>query len=332
MVIEDRPDPTPGPDDAVLDVVATGICGTDLHGFTGENGRRVPGQIMGHETVARIRRLGADAQDSGLGEGQAVTFNPMVLPVGQLEAYAGREQHCPDKFVIGVRHDYIASFAEQVVVPVRNLVAVPDGAPIEHGALVEPLAVGVHAVRRVVDRPRESALVIGGGPIGQSVVLGLTMAGVEQIVVSEVDEGRRSLLAGLGCHVIDPSAQPVDEAVRDALGDLADVAVDAVGISATVDSALSATKLGGAVCLVGMGRPRLEVDAFAISTAERTLVGSFAYAAQDFIDAAAWIADNPDRAAALISEQVAMADAPATFTRLASGDMPAGKVLVRLDR
>lgn len=330
LVVEDRPDPTPGPDEAVLDVVATGICGTDLHGFTGENGRRVPGQIMGHETVARIRSLGGDAD--GLSVGQVVTFNPMVLPTDQLDAFAGREQHCPDKYVIGVRHDYTASFAQQVVVPIRNLVTLPEGAPIEHGALVEPLAVGVHAVRRVVGAGTRTALVIGGGPIGQSVVLALGMEGVETIVVSEVDAGRRVLLEGLGCHVVDPSAGPVDEAVRAAIGDLVDVAIDAVGIAPTVEAALQATKLGGAVCLVGMGRPWLEVDAFAISTAERALVGSFAYAAQDFVDAAAWIADNPERAAALISEQVPMDDAPATFIRLAGGDMPAGKVLVRLDR
>ena len=175
-----------------------------------------------------------------------------------------------------------------------------------------------------------TALVIGGGPIGQSLVLALTQAGVPRVLVSEVDPARRDLLLQLGATVLDPTAAPIPEQVRDELGELADVGFDAVGLNATVADALSATRLGGAVCLVGMGAPRLELDAFSVSTMERSLVGSFTYSADDFLDAVQLVANAPDVVAALISRVVALPDAPSAFSALAAGDGTPGKVLVRL--
>ena len=122
LAVEERPDPVPGDGEVRLRVVATGICGSDLHGFTGENGRRVPGQVMGHETVARIDALGPGVDASSFPTGSAATFNPVVVPAAEAEAYAGREQHCPDTYVIGVRTDKDASFADYLVLPATNVV------------------------------------------------------------------------------------------------------------------------------------------------------------------------------------------------------------------
>ena len=189
--VEERPTPSAAADEVLIRVVATGICGSDIHGYTGDNGRRVPGQVMGHESVGRVAALGENAEDSGLALEQVVTFNPVVVPPTDAAAYAGREQHSPNKTVIGVVPEIPAAFADYLVVPARNVVPLPEGIPVEYGALVEPLAVAAHAVRRVLVASDRRALVVGGGPIGQSVVLALTMKGVETIYVSEVDPGRR---------------------------------------------------------------------------------------------------------------------------------------------
>jgi threonine dehydrogenase-like Zn-dependent dehydrogenase len=329
MVVEELEAPTAGPGEVLIGVVATGICGSDIHGFTGANGRRAPGQVMGHESVGRVAALGAGVE--GFEVGQSVTFNPVIVPDAHVEAYAGCEQRCPDKYVIGVKQDVVSSFAEYLSVPARNVVPLPEAMPIEHGALIEPLAVAVHAVRRVGVQPGQTAVVVGGGPIGQSVVLALSMAGVEDVVVSEVDPGRRALVERLGARTVDPAAGPVAEQVEQLLGRLADVALDCAGVSGSLADALASTDFGGAVCLVGMGSPTLELSAFAVSTAERSLVGSFAYAAQDFRDAAQWIATAPDVAAELISRQVRLDEAHDAFTGLAAHDGTPGKVLVRLD-
>lgn len=331
MSVEERPDPIAGPGQVLIRIVATGICGSDIHGFTGENGRRVPGQIMGHESVGHIAALGAGLDSSALEVGQIVTFNPVVVSEEDAVTYAGREQHSPNKYVIGVRHDVVASFAQLITVPARNVVVLPDGIPIAYGALIEPLAVAVHAIRRVHALSGQSVLVIGGGPIGQSVVLALLMEGVTDIIVSEVDPGRRALNERLGARVIDPGSGQVSEQVRSVFGDLADVTIDAVGIRRTVADALLATKFGGSICLVGMGSPTLEFDAFRVSTEERTIVGSFTYSAQDFKDAADWIAGAPAVAAELITREVSLDEANAAFLGLSQHDGTPGKVLVRLD-
>lgn len=331
LEVEERPNPEPANGEVSIQVVATGICGSDIHGFTGENGRRVPGQIMGHESVGRISALGEGTGRFGLSAGQVVTFNPVVIPVADADTYAGREQHDPHKYVIGVKSDVTAAFAQYIAVPARNVVVLPETMPIGYGALIEPLAVAVHAVRRVGVQAGHSVFVLGGGPIGQSVVLALLMAGVTDIVVSEVSLVRRELIERLGARVIDPTVGPVADQIKAEFGDLADRAIDAVGITPTVRDALLSTKLGGSVCLVGMGSPTLEIDAFKVSTEERTIVGSFTYSNQDFKDAAAWISTAPEEVAALISREVPLDEANAAFSGLAHNDGTPGKVLVRLD-
>lgn len=328
--VAERPTPTPQPGEVLIRVVATGICGSDIHGYTGQNGRRVPGQIMGHESVGRVAELGDDTAWTGLTIDQTVTFNPVVVPESDATEFHGREQHCPDKTVLGVAHDVPAAFAEYIVVPARNVIALPASMPIEFGALIEPLAVGLHAVRRVVLPNDTRALVVGGGPIGQSVVLALTMEGIDTIYVSEVDPARRRLVEKLGATALDPSAKPIANAISE-VGGVVDVAVDAVGISPTVRDALSATKSGGRICLVGMGSPKLDINAFHVSTEERSVVGSFTYSAQDFADAATFASSGAPVLGELISREVDLEDADKAFQALAAGDGTAGKVLVRFD-
>lgn len=328
MAVQDRPDPVAGPGEVLLAVIATGICGSDLHGFTGANGRRVPGQIMGHETVARVAGLGEGVE--GFGVGDRVTVNPVVVPAEDAAAWAGREHHHPGKYVIGVKPDVVSAFAQLMVAPARNVVALPTSMPAEHGTLIEPVAVAVHAIRRVDAGRASSAVVLGGGPIGQSLVVALAHAGVSRILVTEVDPARRELVERLGATALDPTTSPVPDQVATTLGALADVTFDAVGVTATLSDALASTRLGGAVCLVGMGQRRLELDAFSVSTMERSIVGSFTYSADDFHDAVDIVRAAPDIADALISRIVPLDEAPDAFTSLAAHDGTPGKVLVRL--
>ncbi|MER3388664.1 MAG: alcohol dehydrogenase catalytic domain-containing protein [Microcella sp.] len=330
MAVEQVPHAAIGEDEVQIAVSHTGICGSDVHGFTGENGRRFPGQVMGHESEGTIAALGAGVSPELFPHGQRVTFNPVVVPVEDAEAFDGREQHCPRKHVIGVRADLPAAFADLVVVPARNVVPIHPEAPRGSGALVEPLAVAAHAVRRSSVVAAQRVLVAGGGPIGQSLVIALRMTGVEQIVVSEPDPARRDLVALLGAIAVDPLA--ADSAVYDgvvaAFGAPADVAFDAVGVSATLANCLAAVSLGGTVCLVGMGAPHVDLDAFSVSTAERTIVGTFTYSADAFREASRWIEQPGLGIEHLISAVISPHEAPAMFTQLAEGHGPAGKVLV----
>ena len=331
LEVVDRQQPAAGPNEVLINIVATGICGSDIHGYTGENGRRHPGQVMGHESVGRIAALGPGTEDAGLTVNQPVTFNPLISCNSCEACLAGQQQHCPDRTVIGVNPALVSAFAEQLAVPVANVVPLSPETPIVYGALIEPLAVAFHAVRRARISAGQKVLVIGGGPIGQSVILAAIQEGAAQVLVSEMDPERRALCERLGATSIDPVSAPVDEQVRAAFGSLADTTVDAVGIKPTIATALTSTKFGGVVSLVGMGSPELVFDAYRVSTEEREIVGSFCYSNQDFRDAAAWVDQGSPVLAELISREVPLEDADAAFAGLAAADGTAGKVLVRLD-
>ncbi|MEJ1088038.1 zinc-binding dehydrogenase [Microbacterium sp. Mu-80] len=329
LAVADLDEPSADADEVKVRIIATGICGSDLHGYSGANGRRAPGQVMGHETVGVVSAVGPDVTRDDISPGTIVTVNPVVIPREGIEEFTGREQHHPEKWVLGVAQEVVSAFAEYIVVPERNVVPLPYTMPVLFGALVEPLAVAVNAVRRAGITKDDAVLVLGGGPIGQSVILALQMAGVERILVTEVLPERRDLLTALGATVINPTAEPVNEAVRRILGRPADAAIDAVGASPTVNDALSSIKLGGRVCLVGMGQTELTIDAFSVSTAERSIVGSFTYANSDFQAAADWLAGAPGKAALLISRTVDMDGADDAFRSLEEHPT-SGKVLVVL--
>ncbi|RKO19964.1 zinc-binding alcohol dehydrogenase [Pseudarthrobacter phenanthrenivorans] len=330
--IAERPDPEPGPGQVLLDLVATGICGSDIHGYTGHNGRRVPGQVMGHETVGLISALGAGLNDPALTEGAVATFNPLISCGKCSLCSAGQQQHCPERTVIGVNPELVSAFAQKIVVPAGNVVVLNADNPIAYGALIEPLAVAFHAARRARIKAGDKVLITGGGPIGQSCVLAALHEGAARVLVSEPDAGRRELCVRIGAAVVDPAAGSLPELVSGEFGGPSDVTIDAAGITSTITGALESTRFGGVVLLVGMGAPRIELPAYKVSTEERELIGSFAYTARDFDDAAAWVNQGSTVLATLISREVSMDEADAAFRGLAAADGTPGKVIVRLDR
>jgi threonine dehydrogenase-like Zn-dependent dehydrogenase len=323
MTVEDRPEPAPGPADVLLDIVATGICGSDLHGYTGENGRRHPGQVMGHETVARV----LDDRTGAHPAGSLVTVNPVIGCRRCPACAAGTPQRCPQRRVIGVRPDISAAFAERMVAPAHNVVPLPPGTPAEVGSLVEPLAVGHHAVRRADLTDDDTVVVIGGGPIGQATALAARRLGAATVMITELDPARRDLAARLGFTAVDPAAQPPAEIVR-LLGRRATVVVDAVGVTQTLQSAFECSALGARIVLVGMGSPRVDLAAYAISTEERTLIGSFAYDETGFQETAVWAGAHAADLEPLVDARVDLAEAPETFRALADHTLVASKVLV----
>ena len=326
IAVEERPDPRPGSGQAVVEVIATGICGSDFHGYSGENGRRHPGQVMGHETVGRIYELGPDAE--ALSVGQLVTVNPVMSCGACWACQSGQEQWCSRRVVLGVAPEIPAAFADRVAVPAANIVPLPEDMPEELGALVEPMAVGYHSVGRGQPRPEDRVLVIGGGPVGQACLLAARRLGVQALALSDVSPSRRDLCARLGAEVVDPSAGDLPEAVADRLGGPATLVVDAVGLSPTVADAMAASGLGSRIVLVGMGSPRLELSAYALSTEERALIGSFTYSATEFADTAEWVGTVPDGIDALIDGRVGWEGAPQSFDDLARGRSTASKILV----
>lgn len=326
--VEERPAPQLRSGEVLINILATGICGSDVHGFTGENGRRHPGQVMGHETVGRVAEIGADVDLSfGLRAGAIATVNP-VISCGQCTACRqDAEQRCPNRTVIGVDPALTSAFAERMAVPARNVVLLPDSMPIELGALVEPLAVGYHAAVRGGCQPDDDILVVGGGPIGQACALATRRLGASNVVVSEPSDERRQLLTDLGFRAVDPTAGDLVELVVGVLGRPATLVLDAVGSSTSIAGALRSSVLDSRIVLVGMNNPQLEMDAYSVSTQERTLIGSFCYSAKHFRETAEWVGNSAIGLDRLVEGRVSLTGAAAAFTALGKGD-PISKVLV----
>lgn len=323
--VAEREDLVPAAGEVVIEVEHVGICGTDLHGFTGRNGRRQAGQVMGHEAAGRVAAIGPGVRELAIGD--LVTFNPVIGCATCEACSTGQSQRCVDRSVVGVNPEVDGAYATHVVVPARVVIPLPPGMSTEHAALVEPVAVALHAVRRSGLLAGESILVLGGGPIGQSAVIAARSLGAGRILVSEPDPARRVLCAQLGATPIDPADGVVD-AVRGS-GGLVHRSVDAVGIGPSIRDAIAATAPGGTIVLVGMGAPVVELEPYPVTTEERSLVGSYCYSDSGFVDAVDLVATTPD-IDVLISERVRIEDAPAMFDRLAATGDVAGKVLIAM--
>ena len=333
--MEEAPDPVPGPDQVVLKVAATGICGSDIHGYTGRTGRRHPGQIMGHETAAWVHVLPAGPAASteagtsasaagGLRAGQLVAVNPVIGCGRCPRCRAGQAHVCTGRKVIGVNPEIPSGFAEYLAAPAANLVPLPGTMSGIAGALVEPLAVGYHAAVRGGCGPADRVLVIGGGPIGQACAIAARRLDA-QVMVSEPNPDRRALLSRLGFSaVIDPG--PDSAALTEAADGRVTLVLDAVGSSASLRAATRVSAPQSRIVLVGMQAPAVELDAYAISTAERQLIGSFSYSAAEFSGTAAWLAGHPELEQ-LVQARVGWSGVAEAFRSLAAGESPASKIV-----
>jgi threonine dehydrogenase-like Zn-dependent dehydrogenase len=328
LEVQPRPQPSPGADEVLIRVVATGICGSDIHGFAGDTGRRFPGQVMGHETSGHIEQLGTGVDAEEYPVGALVTFNP-GLACGHCDACREHnEPACANFRVIGVDPSIQSSFAEYITVPARNVVRLAESLRPDLGALVEPLAVGFHAARRGGCGGGDRVVVIGGGPIGQACFLAARRLGAERIVVTEINPSRRALIDRLGGIAVDPASEGFVEQVRELLGGPADLVLDAVGSTGSLADAVKLSTKGTRVVLVGMNSPQLALNAYEWSTQERSIIGSFCYTSGDFVATAEWAGTHGELLAELVDGHVDLDGAAAAFARLASGTLDASKVLV----
>ena len=313
--IEERSLPQPGPGEVRIRIGFVGICGSDLHGYTGESGRRVPGMVMGHEASGWIEALGAGVSDPAVGT--PVTFNPALACDGTCGHTAANR--CDELRVIGVAPEIQGAFADAITVPASRVV--PLGPlSLEWGAGVEPMAVGLQASRRAGVAAGQSVLVVGGGMIGQCVARAAVLDGASEVIISESLAARRDQISASGWAAV----TPVEVADHGPF----DVSFDAVGISPTAVAAIGAVRKGSTVCFVGLGHADVTIPLFEVVVPERTIVGTFAYTDSVFEETAEHLAAGRLEVGSLIGSVEpfdAIADA---FEALATNERVDAKVLM----
>jgi L-iditol 2-dehydrogenase len=329
LEIQDIAEPEIGPNDVLIEVRACGICGSDVHGLDGSTGRRRPPLVMGHEAAGVIARVGTGVR--GWAEGDRVTFDSTIY-CGQCPfCRSGRINLCDNRRVLGVSCDEYrqhGAFAQYVAVPERILYRLPENVTFRRAALLEPLAIAAHAVHRTRISLADTAVVVGTGMIGLLVVQLLRAAGCGRIIAVDTDERRLKLACVLGADEgLQADSNASAEILRRTAGRGADLAVEAVGITPSVQLVVTSLRRGGQLTLVGNLSANVEFPLQAVVTRELTLHGSCASAGEypACLELLARGAVNVD---AVISAVAPLEEGPAWFQRLQQGNEGLLKVVL----
>ena len=330
LEVVDLPRPEIAADEVLIRVAACGICGSDVHGYDGSTGRRIPPLVMGHEAAGVIEAIGAAVDSFAIGD--RVTFDSTVY-CGKCDyCRVGRVNLCDNRQVLGVscgdyrRH---GAFAEFVAVPARILYKLPDNLSLEHAALIEAVSVAVHAVKQAPPRRGDEVVVVGAGMIGLLIVQVLRHAGCGRIIAVDVDKTRLDLAAKLGAtDVIDARQVDALEQIYAISSEGVAASWEAVGTTATVQTAIGCVRKGVSVVLVGNVSPNVEIPLQAVVTRELTLHGTCA-SAGEYPECIELMASGAVNVAPLLSATVSLNDAPAWFERLYSREPGLMKVVVQ---
>ena len=320
MAIEERPEPQdPGAGELVVRPEAVGICGSEVEGYLGHMGNRTPPLVMGHEFAGVVVAAGDGA---GAWDGARVAVNPLAGCGRCRLCRAGQENLCPQRTLIGVHHD--GAFADLVTAPAANVRALPDGVEARVGALVEPLANGVHAVRLgLAGDPVSRAVVLGAGTIGLMTLQAALLSGIAHVTVLEPHAQRRERALTLGAHAAFGDADEAREAERSASDGVgADLVLDAVGAQATRATALTLLRPGGQAVYIGLAADDTTLGFHGIVRGQLGLRGSYAYTMADFEQALEWLVGGRASMGALDAVRP-LEDGPDAFARLAEGPPPA---------
>jgi len=334
LEVTDVDEPQIGPEDVLVQVEACGICGSDIHGYDGSTGRRIPPLIMGHEAAGIVVSVGADVED--LVPGDRVTFDSMVS-CGKCDfCRAGHQNLCNHRRVLGVscgeyrRH---GAFAERISVPRRIVYLLPEGMPFEHAALVEAVSVGVHAVNVSRIKLGDTVVIVGSGMIGLLTLQAAKAAGATRVIAVDINDKRLAVAKQLGAtDTLRSDLCDVPQAIRDLTGGRgADVAIEVVGATVTIKLAIESVRKGGHVTLVGNVSPTIELPLQSVVTREISLQGTCGCNGE-YPQCIELMRSGAINVAPLITAQITLSDAPLWFERLHAGDPEQMKVVVRPQR
>ena len=320
LQLTDIPEPEPIAGQAVVDVAACGICGSDLHSYM-EGFAAEPGQVLGHEFSGVVTAApGVD----GIAAGDRVTVRPLI-PCGECAACrSGEIQLCSAGRVRNIGYGSPGALAERVLVPRAipgtTIFRLPDEVTDRGGALVEPLSVGLRAVHLAEPSAGDVAVVLGAGTIGLAVTRFLKLAGVGTLVVADPSEVRRARARALGADiVIDPIAEKTSAVVQGitgpgafGLGARADVIVDCAGNASAFAEGLKSVRHGGTFVIAAMYNRKLEINPDRITEKELRLRGSMAYR-DEFSEVIERIRDGSVDPELFISHTFALGDVQAAF-------------------
>ena len=317
LELADLPVPRAGAGEVLIRVAACGVCGSDVHGYDGSSGRRIPPIVMGHEAAGHIAVVSPGV--SQFHAGDRVTFDSTISCGACRYCARGEANLCDHRQVLGVscrEYRRAGAFAEYVAVPARVVYPLPQSMAFAEAALLEAVAVALHAVSLTDIAADSSALVVGAGTIGLLTLQALRVAGCSRVFVADIDRSRLSLAKELGATETLPAQTDLAAQVAErTAGGGVDAAVEAVGHNEAVSAAIACVRKGGRVTLVGNITPEVTLPLQKVVTRQIRLQGSCA-SAGEYPKAIELVAAGAIRVKPLITAIAPLDEGPRWFERL----------------
>jgi L-iditol 2-dehydrogenase len=317
LELANLPVPSPAPDEVLIRVAACGICGSDVHGYDGSSGRRIPPLVMGHEAAGIVSAVGSSI--SSFAPGDRVTFDSTVYCGACPSCLRGDMNLCDSRQVLGVScGDYrrAGAFAEFVAVPARILHRLPENLPFAEAAMLEAVAVAIHGVNLAHITASDSVLVIGAGTIGILTLQAVRATGCKKVLVTDVDQDRLNLAKQLGATETRLSSENLQSQILQLTSNQGvDVALECVGRNETVAAGIDAARKGGTVVLVGNIAPNVNLPLQNVVTRQIRLQGSCA-SSGEYPRAIELLASGAIKVKPLITAIAPLEDGASWFQRL----------------
>ena len=329
IVFQNVPIPKPGPDQVLVKIKKIGVCGSDIHVYHGTHPYTSYPVTQGHEVSGQIVELGEYVQD--LENGQKVTIEPQVFCGRCYPCLHGKYNLCEKLKVMGFQTTGTAS--EYFAVDASKVTPLPQELTYSEGAMIEPLAVTVHAAKRYPDLKGAKAVVLGCGPIGILLIQSLKALGASEVLATDISDTRLELAKSVGAdYVVNTMKADYATALVDAFGpDKADVVYECAGSDITMDQAIQNARKGSTIILVAVFGKTAHVDLAKLNDSELDLNTSMMYRHEDYVDAIRFVQEGKILLKPLQSAHFAFEDYQKAYEYIDTHRETTMKVLIDVD-
>lgn len=322
----DIPSPEPATGEVLVRIERIGICGSDIHVYHGKHSFTKYPVTQGHEVSGQIIALGAGVRQFEIGE--KVTIEPQVVCGKCYPCRHGKYNLCEELKVMGFQTTGAAS--EYFAVDAAKITPFPQEMSYDEGAMIEPLAVTVHAAKRVGSITGKKVAVLGAGPIGNLLAQSAKALGAAQVMVTDISDYRLALAQQCGVDFcINTAHKDFSEALIECFGpDKADVIYDCAGNDATINQAIRSARKGSTIILVAVFAGMATADLAVLNDRELELNSSMMYRHEDYVEAIALASSGKVRLVPLITKHFAFRDYPGAYRYIDENRERTMKVLI----
>lgn len=323
----DRPEPEKG--EVLVKIKKIGICGSDIHVWHGTHPFTSYPVTQGHELSAQVIKCGEGV--TGFTPGQKVTIEPQVYCGKCYPCTHGKYNLCENLKVMGFQTTGTAS--EYFAVDASKVTPLPENLTYDEGAMIEPLAVTVHAAKRFPDIKGAKAVILGAGPIGILLAQSCKALGAKEVMITDISDYRLELAKSVGAdYAVNTKNRDFGEALVECFGpDKADVIYECAGSDITMGQAIKYARKGSTIILVAVFGKMANIDLAVLNDHELDLNTSMMYRHEDYVDAIRFVSEGAIQLKPLMSKHFAFEDYAAAYEYIDSHRETTMKVLIDVD-